>query len=495
MGVIKRQGIKGTLVVYLGVLIGMFNTLWLFPYCLSPKEIGLIGVLRDCAALFTPFVLLGMPAVGIRFFPHFKNDEKQHNGILFFLIGVPLVAFVLFCGAFVLGADHIKAFFSKKSPLFNNYLWWVLPLTFATVYWTIAETYARSLHRIVVPNFMQDVVLRLCILAAVVLYFFKTLSLDGLVAAYAIAFVFCMLLSFAYIKWLGKLYLKPDFGKFSKPMLKNMSNFAFFVMLTGFGTAMVQKIDTLMIARYIDLDSSGIYRTAFFIGMVIEMPRRVISQIASPIIAEYFKTNEIGRLETLYKQVSINQFLVGCLLLIGIWVNVDGIFMLMPKGEIFSAGKYVVLFIGLGKLIDMLTSTNSEIIAYSKHYRYNIPIMLFLAIAVVVSNLLLIPRFGIEGAAMASALSLLLWNLIKGIFVYIKLGIHPFQKSTLWLVGIALLSLGFNELIPSLSPFWLDIMLRSALVGGLFLLLCWLMEVSKDLNQLTKQLLNFVKNP
>ena len=84
MGIVQRQGIKGAIAAYVGVVIGAFNLLWLYPYCLSSAEIGLLGVLMDVSVIFMPFVLLGSPAIGIRYFPHFKNDAAKHQGFLVF---------------------------------------------------------------------------------------------------------------------------------------------------------------------------------------------------------------------------------------------------------------------------------------------------------------------------------------------------------------------------------------------------------------------------
>ena len=54
----------------------------------------------------------------------------------------------------------------------------------------------------------------------------------------------------------------------------------------------------------------------------------------------------------------------------------DNIFRLMPNGDVFSAGWYVVIIIGAGRLFDMAAGINSEIIVMSKLYKFNM-ILLF----------------------------------------------------------------------------------------------------------------------
>ena len=55
MGIIIRQGIKGTIVSYLGTLLGYVNMLILFPLIFSTEEIGLYRILLDAASFFVIF--------------------------------------------------------------------------------------------------------------------------------------------------------------------------------------------------------------------------------------------------------------------------------------------------------------------------------------------------------------------------------------------------------------------------------------------------------
>jgi O-antigen/teichoic acid export membrane protein len=127
----------------------------------------------------------------------------------------------------------------------------------------------------------------------------------------------------------------------------------------------------------------------------------------------------------LYEQTAINQLIIGALLLLGIWSNLSNIYHFVPNGKLYEQGFYVVLFIGLGKLSDMLFGANGEIIVMSKYYKFNVLAVLILAMMTIALNLVLIPEYGIQGAAIASFLAMFLFNLIKYLFVWIKFGLQP----------------------------------------------------------------------
>jgi len=104
------------------------------------------------------------------------------------------------------------------------------------------------------------------------------------------------------------------------------------------------------------------------------------------------------------------------LIFLGIWCNVDDLFILMPKGAIYSQGKYVIFFIAatgwwiwlpgsMGRSLRILPT----IICYLAHVR--------ISVLTVVTNLIFIPRYSINGAAFAYTISFLVFTALKlGLF-------------------------------------------------------------------------------
>ena len=90
--------------------------------------------------------------------------------------------------------------------------------------------------------------------------------------------------------------------------------------------------------------------TAIFMVMVIEMPRRFVGEISAPIISEAFGSGNLASINEHYRKASINLFLLGGLIYVLIIINLDNIYAIMPKGQIYEAGRNVVILVGLAKL-------------------------------------------------------------------------------------------------------------------------------------------------
>ncbi len=492
MGIIQRQGILGTIASYIGVFIGMFNVLWLYPKFLHPEEIGLIRGLTDAASIIVPLLVLGVPPMCIRYFPMFKNEARQHYGLLTFMLLVPIMGFTLFTGLFYFSLDWLHGFSQKKSALFSEYLYLLPMLCFFMMYYSVLESYSRSLHKIAVPVLINESLVRLGVTIIVLLYAAGWVNRSSWLTIYVAIYGVAMLLIGLYIKSLGQWFVPFSIDKVIRNKVPEMANYAFFVLLGSVGAMMVGKIDSLMVIKLSGLSDGGVYSIALFIGTVIEIPRRVLSQISAPLVARQIANHQWQELAHLYQRVSINQTLAGLLLILCIWANIDNLFALMPNGQLYSAGKYVVLFIGLAKLIDMSTSINNEIITLSKYYRYHLLMMLFLVSLTIIGNLLLIPRLGITGAALATLITLFAFNLLKYIFIWVTMKMQPFTLQT----GVAFLVAGIvfavHFIVPFLFNVWLDLFLRSLIVGGLFTGTILLLHISPDANRIVLKLWNII---
>ncbi len=493
MGIIIRQGIQTSVIAYLGVVIGAFNLLWLFPKYLEPGEIGLLQSLQSVAALFSSLARLGTPRIADKFFPVFKNHDQGHRGFLSLLLGYSSLGFSLFCLIFIPFKYFWLEIYQENSPEINQYFYYVVLLVFFLIIHGVLESYMRVHLKTVIPSFYRDVLLRLLFTLLIIIYFTGVLSFPQVVLGTVISYGVIDILLLHYIYKARVLFLKPDFDFIKFPLIKEILTYGSVVVLSGISSIVVGKVDTLMIPAFLDLEETGIYAIAFYMGAVIEIPRKSISQISSPIISVELAANNIDKIQDIYRKSALNQFIAGGLLFLGIWCNIDDVFQLIPNSETYQAGKYVVFFIGLAKLVEMGTGLSTEIILQSDYYRFNLFTIIFLAVLLVVTNLIFIPIYGINGAAFATMLSILLWNLVNFLFILIKFKIQPFDKN----YAIALLIFGFTfgvaQFVPEFSSPVVTLMVRSGIIAVTFLGLILLTRISADINRLTGKMLKRIK--
>ena len=352
------------------------------------------------------------------------------------------------------------------------------------VLFQVLEAYCRSILEIGMPTFLRDIGIRTLTTLSIIFYGFQLISFHWLIWSLALIYGLTSLILFLYLKWKKGLQISLNFSFINKEQLQSILNFGFYTLLGAGGTQIILQIDRIMVSGSLGLTDTGIYTIAFFIGTVIELPKRAIAQLSMSLLSQNFKAGDMEAVKKLYAQTSVNQFIIGSLLLLGIWCNLDNVYHFLPNNEIYQKGFYVVLFIGLGKLSDMLFGANGEIIVMSKYYRFNVVAVLSLALLTIVFNQWLILVYGIEGAALASLLTMTLFNLSKYFFVWLKLGMQPFTHKTITLVMIVGITYWIQGLIPPFNSALLDLTLRSLMITTLFVGPLYLFKVSDEVNHL-----------
>ena len=199
MGVVIRQSFKSLIVQYLGIVVGYFNIVWLFPKCLPLEEIGLIRFVTEMGIFLAFFAQIGVPNAVNRFYPYFRNKEKNDNGFQFWITVTPLIGIFLFSGIFILIKPLFVDYYQNNSPLVIDYFWYFIPFTFIYVYLNITEQYCTSQMRIVVPKLIRDVYLRAITSALLILSYYKYLSFDQLMLALCIAYFSGLVINILYI--------------------------------------------------------------------------------------------------------------------------------------------------------------------------------------------------------------------------------------------------------------------------------------------------------
>lgn len=491
MGIVVKQTIRTSFITYVGALIGYVNIIWLLPKFLELDQIGLLRALQDLALLLAPFAALGLNQSIVRFAPYFKGRELHTFFTFTFLSTLLTVSF--FSILFILFKDELLSPFMEKAPQIPEYGNVILLLVILMVLIYLLEAFSRSQLNIVFPNFVREICIRALTTLTILLFIWFWRDMEILIYSLIGVYGLALILLAGYLFTRRGLRLNTNFSILKKPFIKELGRYALFTFLGSSGVMIVQKVDSLMVSSLLGTSENGIYTTAFFIAVVIEMPNRAVLQITVPLLSNAFEKGDLREVNALYTEAAINQLLIGLLLFIGIVINLPSLFALMPKGEDFAAGTWVVILIGLGKLLDIMAGVNGEIIVMSKYYRFNLIAVSILALLTILFNYLLIPNFGLTGAALASMAAIIFYNVVKYIFVYQKFGIQPFTWRTLKALLLGCLVLAAGIWLPRLDNVWLDLFYRSALVSLLYLGLTYWLKLSKEANELIHSGLNFLK--
>lgn len=491
MGIIQKQSISGVIWSYAGVALGFVTTVVLFTRWLDTEEIGLLRLLVSYSSIMAMFASLGMNSVAVKMFPKFRDEKTGHHGFLALAVIVVLAGFAVSTLVYLLMQDYFIVNAEKKSSLFIPYFFTVIPLTLFLVLYGILDSYFRVLFNAVKGLAYKEVHQRVFIILAIVLYYFEFIDFTTFVWSYVFAYLLPVVLLIISLIRQKMLVFKTDFGFLDKPLKREIMSVAVFGILASFSSILVQSIDVIMINEMLGLGPTGVYTISFFFGTLILIPMRTMSRIGGVVVSEAWKKNDLKTISEVYTKSSLTLSILGLLFFIGIWGNIENVFQLV--GQQYSEGRYVILFIALANLTDVYTGMSNQIIANSKYYRWLTYLLLVFTGLIVITNFLLIPAYGIVGAALASFISKLAYNIMQYAFLYHRFGLQPFNYKHLIAIVIAILAWWLSTLIPALSNYLLDIAVRSFALTAMFMLPVYFFKISDDLNGRVNSLLGVFK--
>lgn len=506
MGIIARQSIKGTIATYLGTAIGFVTTFFILTSYLTAEEVGLTRVLVDAATLFSSLALLGTSSSTLRFYPHFKDDTRNQQGLYFWTLIIPFIGFLIFLIFFFALKGLIIKAFDENSPLFVNYVYFTLPMAFFMLYMTVFETNATILERVTVPRMIREVFVRVGLLIGYLLYgLWHVIDLDGLVMVFCGTYGIGALLSLCYLLFSQKVSFKPDFSKITPELRRDFLLYTLFLVTAALVGSVMPTLSSFFISAKMGLMFTGIYAIANYIATMVEIPSRSLNAIVQPRIAVALRAtpSDVSTATQLYQQVSLNQLLVGMTILILIWINIDLFFDLLPNGDQYVAGKWVVLILSTSKLVSSTFSIGASALSYTRWYYTSLIFTLILMVSSILLNNYLIPICGIEGGAWATLGSNVFYFILLLLFIKWRVGTYPFSKGQLKVLAVGVLMFGLNYLMvfvagkivpePSLAFRIVEAVIRTGIVGVAGLLMVYFGNVSEDVNRLIRKGLRKVK--
>ena len=461
MSVVARQGFKYSLIGYFGFLLGTISAIFIFPY--DMEFYGKLRYIMPTAEMLLPIVVFGLSFSNVKFFHQTQKDGKNQNFLWLSLVGI-LFNFLLFCVLFFLFFHFFPQF--KSLQLWKMKLL-ILPLILVMGLSAVFNKYISNFKRIVVPNIFENIFPKIANLGAFSLFFFLGVSEKGSYGFFLGMFILSFVGYFFYANKLEKI--KPDFSTdyIRKDHLwKEVLNYSFYGFLGNIGNYIAFRVDNFMIGEFLNFEENGVYSIILSILSFTLIPQMGLFNISAPIINKTIAEGEFEELDRFHKKTSLTLFFLGAVLFSCILVGFPYLTTFIKNGEQLRQAEPVVWILGIAMIFDLATGFNGHIISLSKHYRFNIVIMLFLAITTIVLNYLFLTKtqFGIIGIAMATAISLTLFNMIKIYFNYVKFKVFPLTIEMMYVLIICTLAITLAIMFPVTKSNLLNLLYKPGFV-------------------------------
>lgn len=461
MSVVARQGVKYSIIGYLGFLLGTFSAIFIFPY--DMEFYGKLRYILPTAEIIVPIIVFGLSFSNVKFFAKVNADGKHHNMLSLSLLAV-IINFLIVAGGFFLIAYWFPEFKKLEIWKMKNL---ILPLALVLALSSVFNKFLTNYKRVVVPNIFENFVPKLANLGAFCLFFFMGFAEKSAYGFFFMMFVISLFGYGLYTNRLEKVKFDFDLGYFKKDnFYREILTYSLFGFLGNIGNYIAIKIDSYMIGEFISFEENGIYNNIYSIISLIVVPQMGLFNLSAPIINKVLANGDYNELDRFHKKTSLSLFFLGLVLFCCIAVGFPYLADFMKNGEDLRSSEPIVWVLGFAMLFDLATGFNGHIISLSRYYKFNIVVMLILAVLTITTNMLFLKHTDLEilGIAIAYAISLSLFNIIKIIFNYIKFKVFPLGIEMMYAMILGCISINVALLLPDLKLNILNLFYKPAVV-------------------------------
>ena len=478
MGIVFKQTSWNIVTITVAILIGGINTLYFYPEFLREQYYGLVVFLLATSNLLQPLMSFGAQHTIIKFFSSFKN-VKEKDEFLSSIIFLPLFFILPVCFLVVQFHDLIAEFLSVKNPIIKSYVWVIFLVSFATSYFEVFYAWSRVQFKSIFGNILKEIYPRIAVFILLFLVSIDILTKENFVWWLTGLYYIRLIIMIIYSLFL----YTPKFSVKIPNNFKEILSYSIYILLAGSAASFLIDIDKYMIPQKQAISQTAYYAVAVFIATVVEIPGRAMFQIINPLVAKALNEENFIELKNLYSQSSENLLIVCGLFFLLINLNIDSFYMLLNNQE-YSNASLVVLIISSAKLIQMSFGCGPAILATSKFYKITLPFSIAMAVSVYFLNDYLIDLYGINGAAISTFIVLLIFTVLKIIYIRYKVKLQPFNFNSIKIFTSIVLIYFFNSYINlELSPL-IEIIIRSIIILITYVLIIYFFGVSKKMKDL-----------
>lgn len=492
-----RTFVKGSVIFLVGMILSKLLT---YSYRIviarnfGQEVYGLFSLAIMISTLFVTIFSLGFQGGLLRFISLYrgKNEHEKIKSLLNYSSNITLIASFFAGGLLFLLAKPLSLTVFHNSNLIIYLQWFAafLPIfIFAGFFHVITLSYEK-----VGPySFIGNILSPLVQLVFLFIFIFFGLKQDSIIFSYSLGFLSIFISSFLVCKLsIKKIFEKSTLKKEEKQDIsKKMVSYSWPIIFLGLTMSLFSWVDSFSIGYLKTASDVGVYNVAFILASLLLIIPSIFLQIFLPIITKEYSNNNIHLIKDLSKQLGKWIFILNLPILI-LMFFFPGTIINLLFGQDYISAQNSLRLLSLGVFIYSLFQISENLLSMAGKSKRILINLIIATVFNTILNFILIPKYGIEGAAFSTTMGYLLWGILSLLSANQFTKIIPLKRD---MIKIFLLSL-----IPTILLFYIrskiSLTLVNIIIGGLLFVFSYftiiLLNNSFDKNDL--MIIRSIKN-
>lgn len=412
-----RSGI-GSLIIKVSNLLIELTIAILLARALGPEGYGIYAFALSLVMILTIPAQIGLPALLVREVARYQLQEqwqlmrgllkRADQAVLVISLGLILVSLIVlsFGGPF-------------SNPSQTTTLIWALFLIPLLALGNVRGACIRGLRYITLGQ-LPEMIVRpgLLLLLAGIIYFADRLTPEWTMAVHVVAALFALIIAAGLRRHKLPEACNRARLQYDSAWIKSIIPFSF---LAGMHI-INRQTDIVMLGYLSGSHEVGLYRVAAQASMLVAFGLSLVNVVVAPHIARLYAADDMQRLQRLLTRGARISLLIAVPITALFWLFGDPILRVIFGSE-YTQAHLALGILCFGQLINALAGSVGYILNMTGNETTTAKIVALSALINIILNATLIPAYGINGAATATAISLCVWNLLLAITIRKRLGL------------------------------------------------------------------------
>jgi O-antigen/teichoic acid export membrane protein len=415
---------------FLALLLGFIIRLIIARYG-SEADYGIYSLAIVIMTFATTLVSLGLPDGVTRYIAYFrgKGESVKVRGVISYSLQLAAAASIIISIALFFSAEYIASNIFHTPDLARALKIFAIGIPFFTLINILVSVF-RGFDRMEPQAYFQYILFNFLFLLLVLVLVLFHLSFASLFYTYVIALILTFVALMIYT--IKKLPQPISFSRdqSSAGVRKELLFFSLPLLVTALLATIILWLDTLLLGYFKTPEIVGLYNAARPMAQFVSEPLALMLLIYTPVATGLYSQNLMAELRRNYTittkwivSLTLPFFLVLCLF-------PEAILNLF-FGPTYTAAAPALRILSLGFIISNFFGPNQSILLAMRETKFIMWTVLATAIISVILYIVLIPPFGIIGAAISLAVSVIVAKIIIAIKVYLLCRAQPLSKNLL----------------------------------------------------------------
>ncbi|WP_233275030.1 flippase [Calidifontibacillus oryziterrae] len=387
----------------------------------TPEQLGYYFFAMALVSIATVPTVLGLPNILIRFSSKYIVEKKWGflKGIVIRLNQIVVImSIIIITGCYML---IVKAH-SMIPALDKNTAFLSLSLIILLALSKIRTSLLRSVGSIYLSQIPDLIIKNLLILAfSVIIYYLMGVDILGIhvmiITVIAALIAFLVGQYFVWIKF--PTYVNGHTAEYET---KEWLLPAIPLLIAGGMKIINTKTDIIMLGMFTSSEITAVYQIVGKVGEVVLFALSAFNIILAPIISRYFYNNDFSKMQEVVTNATRVITVYSSLILV-LFIICGKIILYHAFGEEYANGYSALIILSIGQFVNASLGSVALILTMTGNEKDVAKGVALAAILNIILNFILIPLLEIEGAAIATAISTVIWNLYLAFLVYKRLNI------------------------------------------------------------------------